>query len=243
MLRHRWIIAIRQRFAKQTAFVQARLSARGCLGLRLMFGALVLIGATWIFAAIGEDVWNLEPLTLIDAQFSAWLHAHTTVSLTRALLIITNLHSTIGVSIITLTAAIYLSWRRERYWLLALCLSVFGGMLLNLLLKSMFHRVRPHFDDPILTLSSYSFPSGHTMMATVLYGTLAMFAVSKTESWLWRLLAIIVAALLILLVGFSRVYLGAHYLSDVLGAMVEGLGWLGFCLTAVAMMQHRRLRA
>jgi undecaprenyl-diphosphatase len=103
-----------------------------------------------------------------------------------------------------------------------------------------FHRPRPHFDDPILTLTSYSFPSGHSMMATVLYGVLAAYLVANTSDWRLRALVILLAGLLIALVGFSRMYLGAHYLSDVLGAMAEGLAWLSLCLTFVYSVWRRR---
>lgn len=112
-------------------------------------------------------------------------------------------------------------------------LAVFGGMALNFLLKNLFLRQRPHFNDAILTLTSYSFPSGHTMMATVFYGTLCALAASRTRDWRCRALAIFGAAILISLVGFSRIYLGAHFLSDVLAAIAEGLAWLAFCLIAV----------
>jgi undecaprenyl-diphosphatase len=158
--------------------------------------------------------------------------------LTTFLLLVTNVHATLGATIITAAVFIYLIKNNQRRWALTVVLSVFGGMLLNVLLKNIFHRARPHFDNPILTLTSYGFPSGHTMMATCLYGVLGAFAVSKLKAWR-RALAVVAASFLILLVGFSRIYLGAHYLSDVLGAMAEGLVWLAFCLTAVNMIRHR----
>ncbi|MEP6707762.1 MAG: phosphatase PAP2 family protein, partial [Pyrinomonadaceae bacterium] len=145
----------------------------------------------------------------------------------------------LGATIITTAVFLYLLKNKERRWALTIALSEFGGMLLNVILKNVFHRARPHFDDPILTLTSYGFPSGHTMMATCLYGALGAFAVWKLKAWRWRVLAILAASFMILLVGFSRIYLGAHYLSDVLGAMAEGLVWLAFCLTAVSMIRHR----
>ncbi len=236
------ISALRDRFPKQVAFLQARFSPKGYLGLQLTIGALVLISATWFFVSLSEDLREGAPLTLVDVQFSNWLHAHASRKLTIFMLAITRLHSPGCISAMTLALALYLLWRRHPYWLLALLLSVFGGMLLNVLLKNIFHRARPRFDNQILTLTSYGFPSGHTMAATCFYGSLAALAVWKLKAWRWRLAAVAIAGLLIMLVGFSRIYLGAHYLSDVLGAMGEGLAWLALCLTAVNTMWRRRHR-
>jgi undecaprenyl-diphosphatase len=140
----------------------------------------------------------------------------------------------------TLAVSGYLWIKRVRVWVLTLMLAVFGGMLLNFLLKDVFVRPRPHFDDPLLTLTTYSFPSGHTMMATVFYGTLCALIVSRIVFWRWRVLAIVAAGVMILLVGFSRIYLGAHYLSDVLAAIAEGLAWIAFCLLVVGELERRR---
>lgn len=229
-----------ERYPRQIAFLKARLSPEGYLGLHLTIGALILIGATWLFGAIAEDVVNKERLTVMDVEVSAWLHAHWQPWATTVLLIITHLHATLGVTIITLAAFLFLLRRKHRSQALALVLSVGGGMLLNVILKNVFARARPHFENPILTLTSHSFPSGHTMAATCLYGALCAFAVWNLKPWAWRVLIIPAAALLIMTVGFSRIYLGAHYLSDVLGAMAEGLVWLAFCLTAVNVIRRPR---
>ena len=101
----------------------------------------------------------------------------------------------------------------------------------------------PHFVDPILSLTSYSFPSGHTMTATVLFGVLAAYFAATTSGWGYRTLIILSAALLILSVAFSRIYLGAHYLSDVLGALAEGLAWLALCLTGVYSIWRKQNQA
>jgi membrane-associated phospholipid phosphatase len=228
------------RVAPLLAFMQARLSPQGYLGLHLTLGVLVLIGATWLFGAIAEDVVTKDPLTRVDMTVAAWLHARATPRLTVIMVSVSHLGGVWVVSGIALLFGLYLVWRRQWYWLLALVLTVPGGMGLNVLLKDVFGRARPLFTDPLVTLGSYSFPSGHTMTATVLYGVLAAHAVSILQTWRGRVLAVFVAGLAILLVGFSRIYLGAHYLSDVLGALAEGLAWLAFCLTGVDTVRRRR---
>jgi undecaprenyl-diphosphatase len=200
---------------------------------------LTLIVAACVFGAIAEDVVTRDPLTITDARFSAWLHRNAFASLTRVMLVVTHVHSTLGVTAMTLAAFGFLWIKRLRGWVLLLALSVFGGMLLNTLLKQIFVRARPQFADPLLTITNYSFPSGHTMMATVFYGTLCLLFVTVVRNWLLRGLAVLVSAMMILLVGFSRIYLGVHYLSDVLAAMAEGLAWLAFCVISVQELTRR----
>ena len=126
-------------------------------------------------------------------------------------------------------------------WLLTLLMAVPGGMLLNVLLKSVFQRARPHFDDPLLILDSYSFPSGHTVAATLFYGVLAAYLISLPGMrWGRRLAAALSAVLMVALVALSRVYLGVHYLSDVLAGAAEGCAWLTVCVTASASLRRHR---
>jgi membrane-associated phospholipid phosphatase len=91
-------------------------------------------------------------------------------------------------------------------------------------------------------LKDYGFPSGHTMIATLLYGLLAVLLVRTLRSAPWRRVVVGVAGAVILLVGISRMYLGAHYLSDILAAMAAGVAWLALCLTAVGTLCYRRRR-
>jgi undecaprenyl-diphosphatase len=213
---------------------------RGFLGLHLVAGVIIFVTMTLTLGEISEDISNHEPLTVADAQLSTWLHSHTLPLLTSVMFVVTYLGSSVIVSCVAVVFGLYLIWRRRLYWLAAFVSSVYGGMLLNKILKYEFQRPRPHFDDPLLSLTSYSFPSGHTMTATVLYGVLAAYFFTTTQDWRRRVFIVLVASFLILLVGFSRIYLGAHYLSDVLGAMAEGLAWLSLCLTVVYSVWRRR---
>jgi len=214
---------------------------KGFLGLHLVAGSIIFAAMTFTLWEISEDINKRKPLTLADAQLSTWLHLHGQPRLTSAMFVLTYLGSSVAVSCAAAVFGLYLIWRRRFYWLAAFLFSVYGGMLLNKILKYAFQRPRPHFDDPLVSLSSYSFPSGHTMTATVLYGVLAAYFFTNTQDWRRRVAIILVAGFLILLVAFSRVYLGAHYLSDVLGAMAEGMAWLALCLTVVYSLWRRRL--
>jgi undecaprenyl-diphosphatase len=116
-------------------------------------------------------------------------------------------------------------------------------MLFHHLIQVIVHRHRPFRHSEFLDLGGYSFPSGHTMAATLLYGLLAVFAILVWKGWHWRILAILGAILAIALVGFSRIALGAHYLTDVLGAIVGGTSWLILCMIVVEWTRRRRLVA
>ena len=247
-VRHRWaklathprVTALRTRFAPQIAFLQARLSPAGFLGLDVTIGAILLIGASWIFGKIAEDVVTGDPLTAVDREIAVWLHLHATPTLTEALKFISLLASLPVVAVICLFMALYFVRKRARYHLLALMLTIPVGMLMDGMLKYAFQRSRPAWDDPILMIGGFSFPSGHAMAATLLYGFLATFVVRKVQAWRWRVLAVLAAGLLIALIGFSRLYLGVHYLSDVLAGMAAGAAWLALCWTAVGALRHHR---
>lgn len=214
--------------------MRAPASARARLAWHLGFGALLMLTAAWLFGAIAEDVVNAERLTVIDVQVAQWLHRHATTRMTELMLAITQLHSTVAVSIYTGAAALFLLWQRHSRRLTALFVCVAGGLALNVLMKLAFHRARPVFDDPLLTLSSYSFPSGHVAGSTVLYGLLVVWVFDRTRRPLPRVLMLVGAVVAIGLVALSRMYLGVHYLSDVAAAFAESVAWLALCLTALA---------
>jgi len=217
-----------------TTPMRARSAATGVSPALVAGGIVVFIAMSLVVAAISVRVVNRAPLTVTDVELSSWLHLHRSPVVTGAMRVATSFGAPATATCIAAAMAFYLLWRERRpYWLAALVLAVPGGALLNRLLKLAFHRARPHFDDPILTLTDYGFPSGHTMIASVLYGVVAAYLCAQTADWRRRVLVVAAASVLIALVGFSRIYLGAHYLSDVLAGMAEGLAWLSLCVTVV----------
>lgn len=220
-------------------FLRARLSPEGVLGLHLTIGAMLLVCSSVIFANIAEGVRGAEAITLLDVRAARWLHVHAVPALTKIMFLVTEIHSVAGISILTVVFAVYLGRRRQWYWLLSLIISVGGGMLVNVAMKYAFHRARPSFDDPLLTLATFSFPSGHTAASTVFYGVLCCYCWSRLHARGPRALIAIGAVCMVLLVALSRMYLGVHYLSDVLAAMAEGVAWLAFTITGVSMLRRR----
>ena len=234
--------ALRKKFEPHLAFVRARLSRESVMGLQLTLSALVLIGAGWLFGGIAEDVVTGDPLTVVDVLVADWLHVHATPAVTKWMLVITHANGPSAIVIFSALVSVYLLAKRDWYWLTALIVVVPGGMLLNVLMKYAFQRTRPHFDDPLLVLTTYSFPSGHVAGATLFYGLLTAYMVAHITEWRWRAAIAVLALLIVVAVAASRMYLGVHYLSDVLAAFAEGLAWLVLCLTALRTWRHTAAR-
>lgn len=221
------------RHEPRPGFFRARLSPDGYLGLHLTVGVVTLLMAALVFGHIAEDVFTADTIVTLDLQVSAWFHAHATPALTAFFLVFTNLHGTVGALALALLFTVFLAQKRAWDWVLRVALAVPLGMLLNVLLKNIFQRVRPSFEQPLLTLSTYSFPSGHTAAATLLYGVVGAYLVCTCKGWR-RGLVVCLAVGMVALVGLSRIYLGAHYLSDVAAAIASSTCWLAIVFTSVA---------
>ena len=226
-------IALLRHFARPVAFVRARLSAHSYLGLQLLVGAVVLTGFAWLFGGIAEDVVTGDSITVLDVQLAQWFHTHASPALTRVMQVLSDLNGVLAIAVLTALAAALLASRRSWTWLLVLVLVVPGGMLVNSLMKLAFHRARPSFDHPLVVLNTFSFPSGHVAGATLFYGFLVAFFVAHSGDWHRKVMALLAALAMIALVALSRMYLGAHYLSDVLAAFAEGSAWLTLCVIGV----------
>ncbi|MCC6072818.1 phosphatase PAP2 family protein [Massilia sp. GCM10020059] len=221
-------------------FVAARLTPGEELGLHFTVGIALMLFAAWVFGGIAEEVVEAEEITLLDDWLARWFNARATPAFTQAMMYITHAHNTAGMLIMTTALGVYFYLRKAQYWLLALLVSVPGGMLLNVILKHIFQRARPSLENPLLTLTTYSFPSGHTVAATLFYGLIAAYLVCQSSRWKTRFLIVLGACVMVGLVGLSRMYLGVHYLTDVLAAIAEGCGWLAICITGVSTLRRRR---
>jgi undecaprenyl-diphosphatase len=200
----------------------------------------MMVATVSMFGHLASEVMGQEEITVLDLHIANWFNANHFEPMTSIMMVITTIHMMPGVILMASAFGYYLWKRGQVYWIWALLLGVPGGMLLNVLLKYTFQRSRPVFEEPLVTLATYSFPSGHASAATLFYGLLASYVMIACKGWSVRLGTAAACTVMVLLVAFSRVYLGAHYLSDVLAGMAGSAAWLTICITAISTLRRRR---
>ncbi len=233
--------SLRGRFQAHAKWLAARFSPEGVFGLHFTAGALALIAMGWIFGNIAEAVVTREPIVVLDQGVSDWFQEHGTAVFFQAMSAVTFLGSGLWICCIAVFGIVILIRQRAWYRLLILVLVIPGGGVFNLLLKMAFRRERPIWEHPLLVLDSYSFPSGHTMGATLLYGLAAVMGLYGVRTLSGRVCIVAAGSFLVLLVGLSRVALGVHFVSDVVAGVTAGLAWLALCVTSVETLRRRRV--
>jgi membrane-associated phospholipid phosphatase len=209
---------------------------RDLIPVVLLFSAA--LGAfTWIAAMVETG----GTLASIDAWIDSWLHLHAIPSITEAMIVISFLGAPSTLTVVSAVVCVALLRKRSYDRLVDMVTLFLGGNLLNYGLKHLIHRGRPTFDNPLLTLSSYSFPSGHAMASTVFYGFVIGCVLSMTGPR--RNAAIAAGIVMIGFVCLSRVYLGVHYASDVLAGILEAIAWSTLVLTSLRLARVCRRNA
>ena len=141
---------------------------------------------------------------------------------------ITYLGNANSITFITAFITLYLIIKKE-YKLAGIILTaIIGGSLLDLLLKSAFARTRPLIVPHLVEAEYYSFPSGHAFISSVLYPAACLIFIKFTKNKILKRIILPGTVIIILLIGFSRLYLGVHYPSDVLGGWAIGISWSSF---------------
>jgi len=143
-------------------------------------------------------------------------------------------------AIITVFVSIFLilQKRYDAFWLLLA--ATIGGTLISFWLKDIYDRERPDLIYRLVTVTSLSFPSGHSMMSAVLYLTQAAIVARFQKERKIRIYILSIALVLTFIIGLSRVYLGVHYPTDVLGGWTIGLAWASLCWVIAWYMQRRK---
>jgi undecaprenyl-diphosphatase len=223
-------------------FIARRLSSEEYLGLHLTIGLLVCLLLVGVFGFIANGVVGERQLTEFDHRIGLELQQSREHSpqLRHALIVFTEVGSPEAMTGLTVLVALALMLRRRRLLTLVWLFAMIATAVLNLGLKSAFGRDRPPFRDPIIDENTYSFPSGHSMGAVIAFGLLAYFLCYALPARRERIFVVVVAAALALTIGFSRIYLGAHYFSDVVGGFAVGGAWLSVCISGTEAARRRQ---
>nr|WP_256336630.1 phosphatase PAP2 family protein [Paenibacillus sp. OK060] len=190
---------------------------------------LVAAGCLIAFVSIALSISDNQIHTFDDTLIG-WIQGMESPGMTRFMQLFTWIGSEVPVVVITILAmlVLYIYLRHKRELLFLACV-IAGSTLLNALIKLVFQRARPTINR-IIEVSGYSFPSGHSMAAFSLYGGLAFLIWKHVPTATGRVLMIIVSAIFILTIGMSRIYLGVHYPSDVVGGYFLSGCWLAVCI-------------
>ncbi len=225
------------------AFLRRRFSREEIVGLSFTISfltcAVLAVALGWMAHEIREQ--RGRPGSM-DAQVRDALIADRSPALTAAMMAVTSTGDRYFLLPVTLLVAILLWARRRHVSALLFMGSVLGGFGLSSALKISIARARPDQWGAIVREKTYSFPSGHTVMATVFFGGLAAIVFHLTKRPGPRLLAAGGAAILVLAVAVSRVYLGAHWPTDTLAGMLTGLVWVVAFAATTESMERARLR-
>jgi membrane-associated phospholipid phosphatase len=221
-------------------FFAARLDRKSYLGLRLTVGLLIIAAGLWLFGGLLEEVLDNATLVHWDVTAAGWIHSTITPAGMRAFLAITNVGSPVVMGVLATIGVVVTFLRRHHLLAYTWAAAAGGGAILDGILKYTIHRTRPRYALALLHGTSFSFPSGHAMGSMIGYGFLAYATVltGKRIGWHKRMIFSL-AALLTLLIGVSRVYIGVHFPSDVLGGWAAGLAWLAVCITGYEFVSGR----
>lgn len=219
----------------------ARLDPRAYLTIHTVVGLGVCLLTAWLFAAILDSVLEKDVLVRHDEAVASWFHSHGSPLGDRIFVGITLLGSPVAMAVLFAAALLYLWRAKQRTLMVAWVLSFVGGTILDSAIKLIVRRPRPEFAAQFLHGNSWSFPSGHSMGSLIGYAMLAYTIVQlrpvtsrAAQITIWA-----AAAIMVLLVGYSRLYLAVHYMSDVAAGYTLGVLWLGVCFTGLHLVGRR----
>lgn len=234
---------LRAQYPGLARFFAARFARGEYLGLHLTLGFACVMTGLVAFAAIAEDVIEQDTITRTDMSVYEWLRAHATLPGYSGWSVISSLGSGITLAILGVGVAMLLLLRRRWVVLGGWSAATIGSGLLDGALKLAIRRPRPAGALDFLSHASWSFPSGHSMSSLVTYGMLAYLLTLSVKGRKSLQVSFMLGALaLILAIGFSRMYLGVHYFSDVLGGFAGGTLWLSACVSSLEVVRRMKGR-
>jgi membrane-associated phospholipid phosphatase len=213
-------------------------------GVRAVLAAVALALAAVPFGLLlflVQDKWR--PLLAVDAAARDDLYTYALGQrwFVTAMKILSAAGSSWAYLLVFAAVAGWLAWRGHRRLAAFVVVTMVGNSLLNTVVKLAVDRARPVLPNPVAHATGLSFPSGHAQAAVVAYSVLLLVFLRSFHG-LWRRVAIVVAVLMVLGIGFSRMALGVHYASDVLAGYVLGAAWVSAMTAAFDAWRRERGR-
>lgn len=221
------------RYPRFFGFIRKRISPDSKFGLYLTIGGIFAFVFIFLFFNITDAVVGQGPLIQSDLRIINFLQIFRAPSFDNAMFFITYLGELQIVFMELAVAGIILAFLKRWHYLIALIVSVVGGELFIWFIKNIIERPRPQLLNALAMETSFSFPSGHSFLAVSFYGLLGYFLFQTTKNKLFKILSIFLCAIIILAIGFSRIYLGVHWPSDVLAGYASAMAWLIIVITAL----------
>ncbi len=212
--------------------VETLIATLGIVGLA---ACLLLL---WIVAKLCREVWEREAFSF-DTSFLLWLHQFSTPALDQIMLSLTQLGNPVVVLPIAAITLSVLIWKRQIPEAKMFAIACLGGAILNTGLKLVFGKPRPDLWKRLIVETSYSFPSGHALGSVVLYGAIA-YLLSQSYPQFARLIYAIATGLIVA-ICLSRLYLGVHWLTDIMAGISMGSLWLMLCITMLKLQKLRQV--
>ncbi|MEV0295809.1 phosphatase PAP2 family protein [Nocardia sp. NPDC050710] len=181
-------------------------------------------------------------LTAIDPEISGWAVTHRTAALTVAARVVTTCGGTLTLTIIATLVCAGLVWRGHRGAAVLVAVTGIGATILTVVGKNLVGRSRPPEVDRLAVVNSLSYPSGHSLGSIAVIGIIAVALTPLLHRAATRIATVAIAAIFIVAVGLSRVYLGVHWPTDVLGGWLMGALWIIICVAVYGAAQNRRQR-
>jgi membrane-associated phospholipid phosphatase len=231
---------VTKRYPRISLFVVHRFSPERYLGLHLTVGLIVVSVTIFVFMLVANEVGKRERLNAFDHIFSIALHAHSTRAGFLAFENVSQLGSTPVLAVVVFLGAIPLLLLRQWPLLAGWLTAVAGVGVLDSFLKEFFRRVGPRLHNPWVAEAGWSFPSGHAMGTVVVYGFLVYMLLLIVRRTSRRIVIVATFVTIAIAIGFSRIYLGVHYFSDVLAGYVAAFSWLAVCVTGCEVARRRR---
>lgn len=212
---------------------------RTIAGLLTGLAGLIVLGCAG--AVLAQSLTPALAMTGLDADVTGYLIANRHPWATAASHAVTVMGDLLVVLGVVLIVGVTAGRRWGAWYLLWIpVLAGSGALVISGAVKTFVARSRPSFSEPLIDASGFAFPSGHAIRALVVYGAMAWLIAAVTRRWMVQVLVWACAGALIAAVGFSRIYLGVHWLSDVLAGYLLGAAWLTLLLVCIGPVVDRR---